>query len=110
MQSKIKNKSRISTQVLGLTTNLKTRRRLAPVRYVELQTKKKFSSSAIPAMHPTIPTVSSSTEFQKDIGFAWNVRAREHMPELRNLWQARCNYSDGEILGHKPVSVAVANA
>jgi hypothetical protein len=110
MQSKIGNKSPISTQVLGLTTNLKTRRRVAPVRYVELQTKKKSSSSAIPVMLHTIPTVSSSTEFQKDIGFAWNARAREHMPELKNLWQAKYNYSDGEIPEHKPVFVAVANA
>lgn len=110
MQSKIENKSPISTQVLGLTTNLKTRRRVAPVPYVELQTKKKSSSSAIHAMLHTIPTVSSSTEFQKDIGFAWNAKAREHMPELRNLWQAKYSYSDGEIPEHKPVFVAVANA
>jgi hypothetical protein len=91
-------------------TNLKTRRRVAPVLYVGLQTKKKSSSSAIPAMLHTIPTVSSSTEFQKDIGFAWNVRAREHMPGLRNLWQVKYNYSGGEIPEHKPVFVAVANA
>jgi hypothetical protein len=72
-----------------LTTKLKTRRKVAPVQYVDRQIRKKFSFSAIPAMPHTIPTVSSSTEFQRDIGFAWNARAREHMQELRNLWQAK---------------------